>query len=147
MTTSPLPGSSQRRPRMGGLLLRGARATASLMLPFAGKRWNPMFSVVRHTGRKSGRTFETPVAARRIPGGFVLALAFGSGVQWYRNLAAAGGGAIRWRGIEHPVGAPQAIDAETALATFNPVQRAGLRVADIDGYIRVPDAASAPTAR
>jgi deazaflavin-dependent oxidoreductase (nitroreductase family) len=130
----------RRSPRLNGLFLRVARATAGLMLPFAGKRWNPIFSVVRHAGRRSGRTFETPVAARRVEDGFVLALAFGRGAQWYRNLLAAGGGAIRWRGAEYTVGAPQPIDAELAMASFNAVQRAGLRAADIDGYIHVPDA-------
>ena len=141
MTTQALP---RRSPRLNGLFLRGARATSGLMLPLAGKRWNPIFSVVRHTGRRSGRTFETPIAARRVEDGFVLALAFGRGAQWYRNLLAAGGGVIRWRGAEYPVGAPEPIDAEPAIATFNAVQRAGLRAARIDGYIHVPDAHEHP---
>ena len=92
-----------------------------------------------HAGRRSGKSFETPVAARRIPDGFVLALAFGSGAHWYRNLVAAGGGVIRWRGVDYPVGAPEPIVADAALAAFLPIQRAGLRALDIDGYIRVPD--------
>jgi len=141
MTTAALP--HPRTPRMGGLFLRGARMTAGLMRPLAGKRWNPIFSVVRHTGRRSGRTFETPVAARRVDGGFVLALAFGTGANWYRNLLAAGGGVIRWRGVDHAVGTPEPIDVATALTTFNAPQRAGLRAARIDGYIRVPDARAA----
>ena len=141
MTATPLPQT--RTPRMGGLFLRGARATAGLMRPLAGRRWNPIFSVVHHTGRLSGRSFETPVAARRVDGGFVLALAFGSGANWYRNLVAAGGGVIRWRGVDHPVGAPEPIGVDEALAAFLPIQRAGLLAADIDGYIRVPDAQAA----
>jgi deazaflavin-dependent oxidoreductase (nitroreductase family) len=139
MTTTSLPRT--REPRLGGLFMKGARATAGMMRPLAGKRWNPFFSIVRHTGRRSGRTFETPVAARRVSDGFVLALAFGGGAHWYRNLLAAGGGVIRWRGIDYPVGAPEPIGADEALAAFLPVQRAGLRAADIDGYIHVPDAA------
>ena len=138
MTTMWLQQS--RNPRLGGLFIRAARATTRLMLPFAGKRWFGFFSVVRHTGRRSGATFETPVAARRIPDGFVLALAFGSGAHWYRNILAAGGGVIRWRGVNYPVGAPEPIAGDQALATFNAVQRAGLQAAGIDGYIRLPDA-------
>jgi hypothetical protein len=34
------------------------------MLPLAGKRWNPIFAVAEHRGRKSGRQYVTPVAAR-----------------------------------------------------------------------------------
>jgi deazaflavin-dependent oxidoreductase (nitroreductase family) len=137
MTATPL--TSTREPRLGGALMKGARATAGLMRPLAGKRWNPVFSVVHHTGRRSGKTFETPVAARRVADGFVLALAFGTGANWYRNLAAAHGGVIRWRGVDYPVGAPEKISAEMALPAFLPVQRAGLRAADIDGYIHVAD--------
>ena len=147
MTTASLPRTPARGPRLGGLFLRAGRATRRLSLPFAGKRWNPIFSVVRHTGRKSGRTFETPVAARRIADGFVLALAFGPGADWYRNLVAAGGGIIRWRGGDYPVGAPGPIGIEEALATFNAIQRAGLRAAGIDGYIRLPDAPATPSVR
>lgn len=145
MATAPLSQTPARTPRLGGLFLRVSRATNRLSLPFAGKRWNPIFSIVRHAGRRSGRMFETPVAARRIADGFVVALAFGSGANWYRNLIAAGGGVIRWRGVDHPVGAPEPVDAQTALATFLPVQRAGLRAADIDGYIRLPDVPATPS--
>jgi deazaflavin-dependent oxidoreductase (nitroreductase family) len=144
MIATPLPLTTRHRPRLGGLFLTVARATSGLTRPLAGKRWNPVFSVVRHTGRRSGKTFETPVAARRVADGFVLALAFGSGANWYRNLVTADGGVIRWRGVDYAVGAPEPIGVEEALATFNAVQRAGLRAADIDGYIRVPDAAERP---
>jgi deazaflavin-dependent oxidoreductase (nitroreductase family) len=140
MSAAFVPTTSARRPRFGGLFLRISRATNRLALPLAGKRWNPIFSVVRHTGRRSGRTFDTPVAARRLDDGFVLALAFGRGAHWYRNLVASGRGVIRWRGVDYPVGAPTDMNGEQALAAFRPLQRAGLRAAHIDGYIRVPDA-------
>jgi hypothetical protein len=142
MTATHLPQT--RQPRLGGLFLRAARATAGLMRPLAGKRWNPFFSIVRHTGRRSGMVFETPVAARRVHGGFVLTLAFGSGANWFRNLVVARGGWIRWRGVEYPVGAPEQIDVGSGMSAFNAVQRAGLRAADIDGYIFVPDVPATP---
>ena len=147
MTAAPLPRTPARSPRFGGLFLRLSRGTARLALPFAGKRWFPFFSVVRHTGRASGRSFETPVAARRTTDGFVLALAFGPKAHWYRNLVAAGGGFIRWRGVDHPVGAPEPIGVDEALAAFLPIQRAGMRAARIDGYIRLPDVPAAPSVR
>jgi deazaflavin-dependent oxidoreductase (nitroreductase family) len=145
MTAANIPRTQARSPRFGGLFLRAGRATTRLSLPFAGKRWNPIFSVVRHTGRRSGRAFETPVAARRTADGFVLALAFGPSAHWYRNLVAAGGGIIRWRGVDHPVGAPEPIGIDEALATFNAIQRAGLRAAGIDGYIRLRDVPAPPS--
>ena len=128
------------KPRFGGVLWRISRFTIGASLPLAGKPWNPIFAVVEHRGRKTGRSYRTPVAARRTDGGFIISLAFGAQVDWYRNLAAAGAGTIRWRGRDYPVTAPERIGAATALAAFHPLQRLLLRIARIDGYIQVRDA-------
>ena len=130
------------KPRFGGVFWRISRMTSPVTLPLAGKRWNPIFAVVEHRGRKTGRVYRTPVAARRSGDGFMIALAFGAQVDWYRNLVAAGGGTIRWRGVVHSVTAPERVDAATVLPTFDPVQRRLLRIAGIDGYVQVRDAES-----
>jgi hypothetical protein len=49
------------------------------------------FSLVRHVGRKSGRTYETPVVLAKVPEGFIAELTYGDQVNWYRNAVAAGG--------------------------------------------------------
>jgi deazaflavin-dependent oxidoreductase (nitroreductase family) len=128
------------KPRFGGVLWRVARAFNPVMLPLAGRRWNPIFAVAEHRGRKSGRQYVTPVAARRVDDGFVIALAFGAQVEWHRNLVAGQGGTIRWRGRAYPVGAPDRIDMATALPAFMLIQRLALRIARVDGYVRVRDA-------
>lgn len=130
----PLPA-----PRFGGVLWRLARLTNPVMLPLAGKRWNPIFAIVEHRGRKSGRRYAAPVAARRTGGGFVISLAFGAHVDWYRNLVAARGGTIRWRGRAYQVSAPETIDAAVGLAAFHPIQRLLLRIGGVGGYVRVDD--------
>jgi deazaflavin-dependent oxidoreductase (nitroreductase family) len=126
-------------PRFGGILWRLARFTSPVTMPLAGKRWNPVFAVVEHRGRKSGRHYATPIAVRRTAGGFVIALAFGAQVDWYRNLVSAGGGTIRWRGRSFRVSAPERIDIAAAMATFHPVQRFFLGLGGVDGYVRVED--------
>jgi deazaflavin-dependent oxidoreductase (nitroreductase family) len=125
------------KPRFGGILRRVARALNPIMLPLAGKRWNPIFAVAEHRGRKSGRRYVTPVAARRVDDGFVISLAFGAQVEWYRNLVAAQGGIIHWRGRAYPVGTPERIDTANALPAFMRIQRLALRMARVDGYVRV----------
>jgi deazaflavin-dependent oxidoreductase (nitroreductase family) len=142
-TTADVTVSAHRQasaPRFGGVLWRAARFTSPLTMPLAGKRWNPIFAVVQHRGRTTGRRYATPVAARRVTGGFVISLAFGSQVDWYRNLVAASEGTIRWRGQEHRVTTPERIDAAAALDAFHPIQRLLLRIARVDGYVRVRDA-------
>jgi deazaflavin-dependent oxidoreductase (nitroreductase family) len=136
-TAGPAP-----KPRFGGVLWRISRLTSPAMLPLAGKRWNPIFAVVEHRGRKTGRDYRTPVAARRSGDGFTIALAFGAQVDWYRNLVAAGGGTIRWRGNAYSVTAPERVDSATVLPTFDPVQRLLLRITGIDGYVQVRDGES-----
>jgi deazaflavin-dependent oxidoreductase (nitroreductase family) len=135
---TPAPG-----PRFGGLLWRVARFTSPATMPLAGKRWNPIFAVIEHRGRRSGRNYSTPVAARRVAGGFVISLAFGAQVDWYRNLLAAGGGTLRWQGDEYPVSMPERIDSAAGLSAFHPVQRLLLGIGGVDGYIRVADSAAA----
>ncbi|MCL1872235.1 MAG: serine hydrolase [Promicromonosporaceae bacterium] len=61
------------------------------------------FTLIEHQGRRSGRTYRTPVIAGRAPAGVVVELTYGPQVQWYRNVVAAGGcvvgrGGHRWRG-------------------------------------------------
>ena len=130
-----------KQPRFGGILWRFSRRTSGWASPLAGRRWNPIFARVLHRGRRSGRAYQTPVAARRVADGFIISLAFGAQVDWHRNLEAAGGGVIRWRGRDYEVSGPEMIDADQALPAFDPVQRLFLRLAGIDGYIRVRDAA------
>jgi deazaflavin-dependent oxidoreductase (nitroreductase family) len=138
------PDDSAEPPRFGGVLTRLVRRTTGLVLPLAGKRWNPLFAVVLHRGRRSGREHATPVAARRTADGFVIALAFGAQVDWYRNLRAAGGGRIRWRGRDYPVGAPDTIEQAVALPAFLPIQRVLFRLAGVTGFIRLRDEGSSP---
>jgi deazaflavin-dependent oxidoreductase (nitroreductase family) len=129
-----------KQPRFGGILWRVSRRTSGWASPLAGRRWNPIFARVLHQGRRSGRAYQTPVAAQRVADGFIIPLAFGAQVDWHRNLEAAGGCVIGWRGRDYEVSGPERIDADEALPAFDPVQRLFLRLAGIDGYIRVRDA-------
>jgi deazaflavin-dependent oxidoreductase (nitroreductase family) len=141
-----MPGSAPAKPRFGGVLWRIVRRTNRIMLPLAGNRWNPIWAVVEHRGRQSGRAHSTPVAARRVGDGFVISLAFGAHVDWYRNLLAAGGGTLQWRGREYRIGAPRPIDAIQGRAAFNPLQRLLLKIARIDGFVIARDIGDGATA-
>jgi deazaflavin-dependent oxidoreductase (nitroreductase family) len=70
--------------------------------PLARSRHGP-FSLIRHVGRRSGRTYETPVILARVPEGFVAELTYGEKVDWYRNVVAAGGCTVVYGGNEYRV--------------------------------------------
>lgn len=61
----------------------------------------PVWAVVQHRGRKSGKEYSTPVAVLTTPDAFSIGLPWGKGTDWVRNLRAAGGVAT---GPETPPG-------------------------------------------
>jgi deazaflavin-dependent oxidoreductase (nitroreductase family) len=72
--------------------------------------WLPGFGIVIHTGRRSGRRYETPVNVFRTDGGFVLALTYGR-ADWVQNVMAAGSAQLRTRRKLHIIANPRIITA------------------------------------
>jgi len=51
----------------------------------------PGFAILVYVGRRSGRTYRTPINVFREGDDYVFALTYGSDVQWVKNVVAAGG--------------------------------------------------------
>ncbi len=114
-----------------------ARATSPLTLRLSGRRFFPLWAVVHHTGRRSGRAYSVPVAVRASPAAFTISLPWGEGTQWVQNVLAAGGCTITWRGTDHPTTEPVVIGTAEAGPSFSPVQRAILRTAGVRLFLRL----------
>ncbi|HEY3218477.1 MAG TPA: nitroreductase family deazaflavin-dependent oxidoreductase [Candidatus Limnocylindria bacterium] len=119
------------------LIVRITHATGPIALRMAGSRLIPLWAVVRHRGRKSGKLYETPIAIGPTSDGFVLPLPWGEGTDWCRNLRAAGGGVIHWRGANIEVDRPEIIDTAAALPAFNAVLRPIVGHIGIKKFLRV----------
>ena len=52
--------------------------------------WAPWFGILTYKGRKSGKTYRTPMNVFRKGDGYVFALTYGSDVDWVKNVVAAG---------------------------------------------------------
>jgi deazaflavin-dependent oxidoreductase (nitroreductase family) len=109
------------------------------------------FSLVRHVGRKSGTTYETPLLLARLPDGFVAELTYGPEVQWYRNIVAAGGCVIVYGGREYTVDRVEPLSTEDGLRAFGPPRSTILRILRRTEFRRLhvadaPAEASAPRA-
>ncbi len=52
---------------------------------------------MRHVGRRSGTTFETPLVLGETDDALVAELTYGPDVNWYRNIVAGGGEVLHRR--------------------------------------------------
>ena len=117
---------------------RASRFFNRLVLTLAGTRLLPLYGVVEHRGRRSGRTFRTPVVARPTADGFVVPMPWGENTDWYRNVRAAGECIIRWKGRDYSLVQPELIDEEAvARASFGAFEWAMITRLGIDHYLRL----------
>jgi deazaflavin-dependent oxidoreductase (nitroreductase family) len=98
-----------------------------VMLRFAGR---PHWYAARleHLGRHTGHVYATPVVAKAVTGGFAVPLPYGRGVDWLRNLQAAGRAWLQVDGERYRVGDPRIVpvaEIETQLPAYyrRPTQR------------------------
>ena len=87
------------------------------------RRGRGPFSIVTSVGRKSGKTYETPIIVQPTEGGFMIELTYGDKVQWYRNVIAAGSCKIIYKGVGHDIIGIEPVDAAAGLAAFPASQR------------------------
>lgn len=96
----------------------------------------PGFGMVVHRGRKSGRTYRTPVNLFAVDGGYLIALTYGRESDWVRNVLAAGGCDVVVRGRELHLTDPEIVHDPTrgvVPAAVRPV----LRVVGVDDFLRL----------
>jgi deazaflavin-dependent oxidoreductase (nitroreductase family) len=104
----------------------------------------PGFGVVLHAGRRSGRRYRTPVNVFRTPNGYLLALTYGSGAEWVKNVLAANGCELVTRGKTERLGNPRLFrdDRQTRVPIL---VRLVLRLAHVSEFLEL-DLAPAPLA-
>jgi deazaflavin-dependent oxidoreductase (nitroreductase family) len=106
------------------------------MMTVAGrKHWYA--AVIRHTGRRSGKSYATPVVADRVADGFILPLPYGTGVDWLRNVLAAGRATVTVGGETFDVTEPEIIHATTAAPQLSPRRRHAFQRLGIDNFVKV----------
>jgi deazaflavin-dependent oxidoreductase (nitroreductase family) len=115
------------------------RVTNPVVRTFAGRL--PLFAIVVHQGRSSGRRYRTPVNAFARPdGGFTLALTYGADSQWVRNVLARGGCTVESRGRSLPLTNPRLVHDPSRRLVPAPV-RPILGLLGVEDFLRLdPDA-------
>ena len=97
----------------------------------------PPLAVVHHVGRKSGRTYRSPVVAigSAIGTGWVIPMTYGRDVDWARNLLAADGGELERLGRRVRLAHPRIVGLDEAAPHLPAVVRGFFRVADFPGFV------------
>jgi deazaflavin-dependent oxidoreductase (nitroreductase family) len=108
--------------RVKTLYLRAMKNTLNRITTRVARRGRGPFSLISHVGRRSGRSYQTPVVLARVPDGFVAELTYGPSVDWLRNIVAAGGCTVLYRGREYTVDRIEPCSTEDGLRAYgNPL--------------------------
>jgi deazaflavin-dependent oxidoreductase (nitroreductase family) len=105
-----------------------------VMMRLAGRR-HFFAGVIRHTGRRSGRGYATPIWAVSTSEGIVVSLPFGEGADWLKNVLAAGRATIVAGGETWTVIHPEVVDRETVWWSLPRRARLLFGLAGIDRYV------------
>ena len=108
-----------------------------LILRVAGGWWFPMFSLLHHRGRRSGRVYATPVTAFPRHGWFWLGLAFGQDSGWARNVIAAGDADLRYRGTDYHLTDAKVVDIADVKSDLPPAVRYGSALMGMHKVLRM----------
>lgn len=73
----------------------------------------PPWAIMRHTGRKSGTVYRTPIVGFVGADGFAVPLLYGEQSHWALNLLAANGGIIERKGHKYQLQNPRIVDSES----------------------------------
>ncbi len=73
------------------------------------------YPVVAHVGRKSGKTYRTPLDAFPTETGYVLVARYGPESDWVQNVLDAGRATLRVDGTDHALDSPRLVGLDQAL--------------------------------
>ena len=112
-----------------------------LTVKLAGRPHFHLAAQLTHTGRRSGRTYVTPVGARRTGDIVLIPLTFGNQSDWSRNVLAAGHCSLRLEGVDYDASAPTLLSPQEAdshvRAAFGRLERFSMRTLGIQQFLRL----------
>lgn len=135
--TSIPPSQPHGQASSHAVVRRLARIINPLVLRLAGTRLLPLYGVIEHRGRRSGKVYRTPVVVRPTGDGFVVPMPWGERTDWYRNVKAAGVCIIRWKGRDYRLTQPELIAPTAAGKSFSAIARVFIDRLGINQYLRL----------
>ena len=108
-----------------------------LQRPFAGKP-GAHASVIRHQGRRSGRSDETPIVPFATDDGFIVSLPYGPTADWVQNVLALGSAVLIHEGRTLTVDRPEVVPVAQVEDLFPPSEQRTHRLFRIEHCLRLP---------
>ena len=109
-------------------------ATNRVLGPLAGI--TRPFAIVVHRGRRTGRSYETPVWAFRTKDGFVIACTYGADrTEWVKNVMKHGEATLLSRKKSYRLIDPRVVHGEAGRRAMPAAIRPALRALGIDDYL------------
>lgn len=107
-----------------------------VLIHLAGHGW---LVDLEHVGRRTGAVRHTPLFAFREGERVTVALTYGPGVQWLKNIRAAGRCRMRIRGQLLELGAPRDLGTAEGLARMpQPIRAVLTRTGFVEDFVELP---------
>lgn len=129
-------GMRRKSPSVRLAVRRISRATRGFTIGHAGEP-GAYASLVRHVGRTTRRSYETPVRATATDDGLVITLPYGSDTDWVKNVMKAGSATVVHEGSTLEVGRPELVSAAAGAPFFSARDQRVQRLFGVDEYLRV----------
>lgn len=97
----------------------------------------PGHGIVGHRGRRTGRSYRTPVLVFRRSGGFSMIVGYGVGSDWVRNLLAGDGGELQHRRRRYTLSGPRLVRGAEAYGALPAVVAVLARLAGVEAVLLV----------
>ena len=97
----------------------------------------PSFAILTHRGRKTGRTYRTPINVFQRGNAYYFFLTYGSEVQWVKNVLAAGSCSIETPGRVVELVEPELISDPELCPAPPHVRFVERRIAGVTQYMRL----------
>lgn len=94
-------------------------------------------SLIRHTGRRSGRSYDTPVGVIPTETGFLIALPYGPRADWVRNILASGSATVLTQGVSVDVDRPALVATTDVAELLPPGQLRTLRLFGVTNCLQL----------
>jgi deazaflavin-dependent oxidoreductase (nitroreductase family) len=94
-------------------------------------------SIIQHSGRTTGRPYETPIQAVATDEGFLIGLPYGAQADWLKNVLAAGSATLVSEGRTHRVDRPELVPIDTAGDHYSAQEQRTHRMFGVDQALRL----------